>query len=144
MHSGSEVTFTWPHSGVYMSKNNIEAEVMSKLFNKSSAIVRIFGEKNSLGLMTEFGFLPADHTSSFHTWKGSLRNGVCAGAVMILSDRFWFDDVNISVIQPFKFAGGCILPPNQLVIQYVARQQNQTHDIADDMDEDKESCKLTD
>ena len=49
---------------------------------------------------------------------------------------FWFDIVSDSFTKPFRFAGGgCILPPNRLVIKYVSTlsPQNQSDD---DMEEE--------
>lgn len=53
---------------------------------------------------------------------------------MMLSDMHWFD--NTTEIQPFKFTGGCILPPNQLVIPYRAR--NTSDDEVEKKNEDEE------
>eukprot|EP01036_Dinobryon_divergens_P028163 gene28163-37063_t len=115
--------------------SDVEFRVQS-VFSRSnitSAIVLIHGQKYSMRLILDFqfGFLPLNH-SILSAGKNNLFDGVCAGAVEMLSDRFWFDNVNVSQQQPFKFAGGCLLPPNQLVIQYEARQNNQTSDGYDD------------
>eukprot|EP01035_Chromulina_nebulosa_P033222 gene33222-44478_t len=69
--SGSDIRLTWIHDYEPMSKSNLEAQVTSAFLpttdnhttTTSTAIenvlVTISGEKNSMKLMTEFGFLPA-------------------------------------------------------------------------------------
>ena len=124
VQSGSVVTLTWPHYDL-LSKREVEAKVLSQAIgNQNSGVDSIFlsinDQKNSLNLMKEFGFLPAvagrkGTLTQFGGFRNGSRDDICASAAMMLSDVFWFDN---NATQPFRFAGGCIVPPNQLVIKY--------------------------
>eukprot|EP01036_Dinobryon_divergens_P032816 gene32816-42482_t len=132
---GTVVTLTWPYNHVSISKEQVDAEV-SNYFGSSpgnhttvqSVYVVISGQKNSLDLMAEFGLLPAvaawNQTATHQSGRPDVFKGdeICANAAMILSDKLWFDSIADSQNKPYKFAGGCILPPNKLAIQYVASQ----------------------
>eukprot|EP01036_Dinobryon_divergens_P031508 gene31508-40916_t len=138
--SGSDIRLTWIHDYEPMSKSNLEAQVTSAFLpttdnhttTTSTAIenvlVTISGEKNSMKLMTEFGFLPAIAVAGSNLTAAQILDigkaeggdGICAGAVMMLSNKFWFFDNSTidSQTKPFRFAGGCILPPYDLVLKY--------------------------
>ena len=130
-YTGSVVSLTWPHSHAPLSKSDVESKVLSHGNHSAFDIIflSINGQKNSLKLMKDFGFLPG--------WNGTLtqydggfsndrRNANCEGAALMLSDKFWFDNISDSLTKPFRFAGGCIVPPNKLVLKYVSSPQNQT------------------
>jgi len=95
--------------------------------------------------MAEFGFMSTvagsrETLSKFDGFRNDRRDDICAGAAMMLSDKFWFHNVSDSITEPFRFAGGCILPPNQLVIKYVSAlsPKNQSN-----KDEEREEVEVT-
>jgi len=127
------VTLTWPHSHVLLSKSDVEDKVLKVLSQRNYSafdniiFLKINGQKNSLKLMKDFGFLPAGAglngglTQYNGIWNERRSDDICANATMHLFDKFWFDnDITDNLTKPFKFAGGCMVPPNQLVIKYVS------------------------
>jgi len=148
--SGSEVSLTWPYSHDLVSRGDLEAQIKLCSFlsqgqhsSVDSIHLTISGQKNILNLMAEFGFISTvvEPKQTLTQYDGSFRNDrrvdICAGAAIMLSDKFWFDNVSDSVTEPFRFAGGCILPPNQLVIKYMSAlsPQNQSDDDKEEEEE---------
>jgi hypothetical protein len=67
---------------------------------------------------------------------------ICAGATIILYDLFSrLHNISDLVTKPFRLVGGCILPPNKLVIKYVSAfsPQNQS----DEEKKEKGAVKAT-
>jgi hypothetical protein len=126
----AQVTSTFLHPTTTTTDNHTSTTTTTVIEN---VLVTISGEKNSMKLMAEFGFLPAIAGSNLTAaevlaiGKAEGGDGICAGAVMMLSNKFWFFDSSSSIdsqTKPFRFAGGCILPPYDLVLKY--QRVNQT------------------
>lgn len=116
-NTDSVVTLTWPHRKD-LSKNDVESQVRRTQDNHSAVktiFLTINGQKNTLTLMKEFGFLLA-----VDGFRNERRDVICANAAMILSDIFWFGNVTSTHSKSFRFAGGCLIHPNQLVIKFVS------------------------
>ena len=141
VRGGPAVTLTWPHNHASLSKSDLEDKVNSTFHNDASierVFVRINGHKNNLNLVAEFGFLPTMVAWNQTAAAEDPMDGLCTtSVVMMLSEKLWFYNANDSLAKPFKFAGGCVLPPNQLVIKYVARYYHydgQSQNTSDEKD----------
>jgi len=128
--SGSVVNLTWTHDHDPLSKNDVELEVARRTFLSRGhycAVDSILftingGQQIVMNLISEFGLMstvvrPDGALTQFDGFRNDRIDDICVGAAMILSDLNWFHKISDSITKPFRFAGGCILPPNQLVIK---------------------------